>query len=87
MKAFSTCGSHLLVVSLFYGSGLGVYFRSAATSSSRTSLVASVMYTMVTLMLNPFIYILRNRDMKESLQGLLIRVGTLRGGAVTGLSE
>ena len=86
-KAFSTCGSHLLVVSLFYGSGLGVYFRSAATSSSRTSLVASVMYTMVTLMLNPFIYILRNRDMKESLQGLLIRVGTLRGGAVTGLSE
>ncbi|XP_053767209.1 olfactory receptor 7C1 [Desmodus rotundus] len=86
-KAFSTCGSHLLVVSLFYGSGLGVYFRSAATSSSRTSLVASVMYTMVTLMLNPFIYSLRNRDMKESLQGLLIRVGTLRGGAVTGLSE
>ena len=86
-KSFSTCGSHLLVVSLFYGSGLGVYFRSAATSSSRTSLVASVMYTMVTLMLNPFIYSLRNRDMKESLQGLLIRVGTLRGGAVTGLSE
>ncbi|XP_045709076.1 LOW QUALITY PROTEIN: olfactory receptor 7C1-like [Phyllostomus hastatus] len=85
-KAFSTCGSHLLVVSLFYGTGLGVYLSSAATSSSRTSLVASVMYTVVTPMLNPFIYSLRNRDMKESLQGLLIRVGTLRGGAVTELS-
>ena len=72
---------------MFYGASLGVYLSSAATSPSRTSLVASVMYTMVTLMLNPFIYILRNRDMKESLQGLLIRVGTLRGGAVTGLSE
>ncbi|XP_054419558.1 olfactory receptor 7C1-like [Pteronotus mesoamericanus] len=85
-KAFSTCGSHLLVVSLFYGTGLGVYFSSAATSSSRTSLVASVMYTMVTPMLNPFIYSLRNRDMKESLRGLLIRMGTLRGRALTGLS-
>ncbi|KAM5309018.1 olfactory receptor 7C1-like [Glossophaga mutica] len=85
-KAFSTCGSHLLVVSLFYGTGLGVYLSSAATSSSRTSLVASVMYTVVTPMLNPFIYSLRNRDMKESLQGLLVRVGTLGGGAVTGLS-
>uniref|UniRef100_G1Q5T4 Olfactory receptor n=2 Tax=Myotis lucifugus TaxID=59463 RepID=G1Q5T4_MYOLU len=59
-KAFSTCGSHLSVVSLFYGTGLGVYLSSAATSSSRTSLVASVMYTMVTPMLNPFIYSLRN---------------------------
>ncbi|MBZ3889679.1 Olfactory receptor 7C2 [Sciurus carolinensis] len=47
-KAFSTCGSHLLVVSLFYGTSLGVYFNSVATSSSRMSLMASVMYTMVT---------------------------------------
>ncbi|XP_036271756.1 olfactory receptor 7C2-like [Pipistrellus kuhlii] len=71
-KAFSTCGSHLSVVSLFYGTGLAVYLSSAATSSSRTSLVASVMYTMVTPMLNPFIYSLRNRDMKRALGGLLI---------------
>ncbi|XP_008156095.2 olfactory receptor 7C2 [Eptesicus fuscus] len=72
-KAFSTCGSHLSVVSLFYGTGLGVYLSSEATSSSRTSLVASVMYTTVTPMLNPFIYSLRNRDMKRALGGLLIR--------------
>ncbi|KAM4857046.1 olfactory receptor 7C2-like [Urocitellus parryii] len=47
-KAFSTCGSHLLVVSLFYGTGLGVYLSSAAAPSSRMSLMASVLYTMLT---------------------------------------
>ena len=72
-KAFSTCGSHFSVVSLFYGTGLGVYLSSAVTSSSRTSLVASVMYTMVTPMLNPFIYSLRNRDMKGALRRLFTR--------------
>ncbi|VTJ52901.1 Hypothetical predicted protein [Marmota monax] len=66
-KAFSTCGSHLLVVSLFYGTGLGVYLSSAATPSSRMSLMASVLYTMLTPMLNPFIYSLRNRDIKVAL--------------------
>ncbi|MBZ3871044.1 Olfactory receptor 7C2 [Sciurus carolinensis] len=70
-KAFSTCGSHLLVVSLFYGTGLGVYFSSAASPSSRMSLMASVMYTMVTPMLNPFIYSLRNRDIKVALGRVL----------------
>uniref|UniRef100_A0A8C3YF30 Olfactory receptor n=1 Tax=Catagonus wagneri TaxID=51154 RepID=A0A8C3YF30_9CETA len=76
-KAFATCGSHLSVVSLFYGTSLGVYLSSAATSSSRTSLLASVMYTMVTPMLNPFIYSLRNRDMKGALMRLLSRIASL----------
>ncbi|XP_034509236.1 olfactory receptor-like protein OLF4 [Ailuropoda melanoleuca] len=66
-KAFSTCASHLSVVSLFYGTGLGVYLSSAATQSSHSSAVASVMYTVVTPMLNPFIYSLRNKDIKEAL--------------------
>ncbi|XP_008562105.1 PREDICTED: olfactory receptor 7A17-like, partial [Galeopterus variegatus] len=66
-KAFSTCGSHLSVVSLFYGTGLGVYLSSAATQDSRASAIASVMYTVVTPMLNPFIYSLRNTDMKQAL--------------------
>ncbi|XP_008586383.1 PREDICTED: olfactory receptor 7C2-like [Galeopterus variegatus] len=70
-KAFSTCGSHLSVVSLFYGTGLGVYLSSAASLSSSASLMSSVMYTMVTPMLNPFIYSLRNRDMKGALRRLL----------------
>ncbi|XP_049496017.1 olfactory receptor 7C1-like [Panthera uncia] len=84
-KAFSMCGSHLSVVSLFYGTGLGVYLSSAATSSSRTSLVASVMYTIVTPMLNPFIYSLRNRDMKGALRRLLSRVVPLSSGVSGGV--
>ncbi|XP_005333182.2 olfactory receptor 7C2 [Ictidomys tridecemlineatus] len=73
-KAFSTCGSHLLVVSLFYGTGLGVYLSSVATQSSRITLMASVMYTMVTPMLNPFIYSLRNRDIKVALGRVLSKM-------------
>ncbi|CAK6445552.1 unnamed protein product [Pipistrellus nathusii] len=70
-KAFSTCGSHLSVVSLFYGTSLGVYLSSALTHSSLQNSVASVMYTVVTPMLNPFIYSLRNRDVKGALRRLL----------------
>ncbi|XP_057565618.1 olfactory receptor 7D4-like [Hippopotamus amphibius kiboko] len=70
-KAFSTCGSHLSVVSLFYGTGLGVYLTSAVTHSSQRHSIASVMYTVVTPMLNPFIYSLRNKDVKGALRRLL----------------
>uniref|UniRef100_A0A8D0KJX8 Olfactory receptor 7A17-like n=1 Tax=Sus scrofa TaxID=9823 RepID=A0A8D0KJX8_PIG len=69
-KAFSTCVSHLTVVSLFYCTSLGVYLSSSTTHSSQSSATASVMYTVVTPMLNPFIYSLRNRDMKRALQRL-----------------
>ncbi|XP_054548893.1 olfactory receptor 7A10-like [Talpa occidentalis] len=66
------CGLLLLaswvcVVSLFYGTALGVYLSSAATHNSRDSATASVMYTVVTPMLNPFIYSLRNKDIKQAL--------------------
>ncbi|KAM9686033.1 olfactory receptor 7A17-like isoform 1-T1 [Trichechus inunguis] len=67
-KAFTTCGSHLSVVSLFYGTGLGVYLSSAATQNSMASTMASVMYTVATPMLNPFIYSLRNKDIKQALK-------------------
>nr|XP_003413366.1 olfactory receptor 7A10-like [Loxodonta africana] len=70
-KAFSTCGSHLSVVSLFYGTALGVYLSSATTQNSRAVAVASVMYTIVTPMLNPFIYSLRNKDIKRALKSLV----------------
>ncbi|KAM4889389.1 olfactory receptor 7D11-like [Thomomys bottae] len=76
-KAFSTCGSHLCVVCLFYGAGLGVYISSAVTDSPRKSAVASVMYSVVPQMLNPFIYSLRNRDMKGALRRLAARVASL----------
>ncbi|XP_053786510.1 olfactory receptor 7A5-like [Desmodus rotundus] len=70
-KAFSTCASHLSVVSLFYGTTLGVYLGSAGTHSSQSSATASVMYTVVTPMLNPFIYSLRNKDIKKALERFL----------------
>ncbi|XP_045847124.1 olfactory receptor-like protein OLF4 [Meles meles] len=77
-KAFSTCASHLSVVSLFYCTMLGVYLSSAATQSSHASAVASVMYTVVTPMLNPFIYSLRNKDVKRALKTFFVKE-TLRG--------
>ncbi|XP_055285974.1 olfactory receptor 7G2-like [Moschus berezovskii] len=73
-KAFSTCGSHLSVVSLFYGTGFGLYICSAISEFSRKTAVTSLMYTVVTPMMNPFIYTLRNRDMKGALKKLIGRV-------------
>ncbi|XP_054315237.2 olfactory receptor 1A1 [Pongo pygmaeus] len=69
LKAFSTCGSHLTVVSLYYGTVMGMYFRPL-TNYSLKDAVITVMYTAVTPMLNPFIYSLRNRDMKAALRKL-----------------
>ena len=76
-KAFSTCGSHLSVVSLFYGTGFGVYISSALTNSSRNTAVLSMMYTVVPQMMNPFIYSLRNKDMKGALKKLIARTTSL----------
>uniref|UniRef100_A0A8D2DQ02 Olfactory receptor n=1 Tax=Sciurus vulgaris TaxID=55149 RepID=A0A8D2DQ02_SCIVU len=76
-KAFSTCGSHLSVVSLFYGTGFAVYISSAMSDSLRKTAVASVMYSVVPQMLNPFIYSLRNRDMKEALRKLISRTASI----------
>ncbi|XP_046504968.1 olfactory receptor 7D4-like [Equus quagga] len=75
-KAFSTCVSHLSTVFLFYGTSLGVYLSSAVTHSSHRSSIASVMYTVVTPMLNPFIYSLRNKDVKGALGRLLSRASS-----------
>nr|XP_020042623.1 LOW QUALITY PROTEIN: olfactory receptor 18-like [Castor canadensis] len=70
-KAFSTCGSHLSVVCLFYGTGMGEYFSSVVSNAPRKIMIASMMYIMVTLMLNPFVYSLRNKDIKQALWRLL----------------
>ncbi|XP_007534390.1 olfactory receptor 7A17-like [Erinaceus europaeus] len=72
-KAFSTCASHLSVVCLFYCTLLGVYLSSAAPHSSHLVSTASVLYTVVTPMLNPFIYSLRNKDIKRALKRLFVR--------------
>ncbi|XP_012372463.1 olfactory receptor 1L6 [Octodon degus] len=73
-KAFSTCGSHLTVVVLFYGSVIYVYFRPLSMYSVVRDRIATVMYTVVTPMLNPFIYSLRNKDMKRGLKKLRDRL-------------
>nr|XP_003422955.1 olfactory receptor 18-like [Loxodonta africana] len=73
-KAFFTCGCHLSVVCLFYGTAAGVYLSSAVSLTLRMGAVASVMFTVVTPMLNPFIYSLRNTDIKRALQRLLSRM-------------
>ncbi|KAM5307238.1 olfactory receptor 1F1-like [Glossophaga mutica] len=70
-KAFSTCGSHLCVVFLFYGTVIGVYFNSTSTHTAQTDMAATIIYTMVTPMLNPFIYSLRSRELKRALRKLL----------------
>nr|XP_034347631.1 olfactory receptor 7G2-like [Arvicanthis niloticus]XP_034347632.1 olfactory receptor 7G2-like [Arvicanthis niloticus] len=75
-KAFSTCGSHLSVVSLFYGTGFGVYITSKVIDSPKKIAVASVMYSIIPPMMNPFIYSIRNRDMKEALKKVISRVAS-----------
>ncbi|NP_999990.1 olfactory receptor Olr1368 [Rattus norvegicus] len=70
-KAFSTCGSHLAVVCLFYGTIIAVYFNPSSSHSAGRDIAAAVMYAVVTPMLNPFIYSLRNNDMKVALRKVL----------------
>ncbi|XP_003764403.1 olfactory receptor 151-like [Sarcophilus harrisii] len=70
-KAFSTCGSHLAAVAIFYGSIMFMYFKPASSSSMTQEKVASVFYTTVIPMLNPLIYSLRNKDVKEALKKVI----------------
>lgn len=69
-KAFSTCSSHLAAVGVFYGSIIFMYFKPS-TSDTEQEKVASVFYTTVIPMLNPLIYSLRNKDVKESIKKVL----------------
>ncbi|XP_005309121.3 olfactory receptor 10AG1 [Chrysemys picta bellii] len=70
-KAFSTCSSHLTVVTLFYGSGMIVYLRPKSRNSEDTEKLLSLFYTIVTPMFNPFIYSLRNKEVKAALRKLV----------------
>ena len=70
-KVFSTCGSHLTVVALFYGTIISVYIRPSSTYSVMKDRVITVIYTVVIPMLNPFIYSLRNKDMKQAMKKLM----------------
>nr|XP_027799883.1 olfactory receptor 6Q1 [Marmota flaviventris] len=66
-KAFSTCAAHLIVVGLFYGTLFFMYVRTKVASSINFNKVVSVFYSIITPMLNPLIYSLRNKEVKGAL--------------------
>ncbi|KFV54103.1 Olfactory receptor 1020, partial [Tyto alba] len=66
-KAFGTCASHMVVVIIFYGTLLFMYLRPSSSYSLGRDKIISVFYTVVTPMLNPFIYSLRNKEVKSAV--------------------
>ncbi|XP_058383544.1 olfactory receptor 5L1-like [Diceros bicornis minor] len=70
-KAFSTCASHLTAIVVLQGTILSIYCRPSLSNNRDTDKVASVFYTVVIPMLNPLIYSLRNKDVKEALKKVL----------------
>uniref|UniRef100_M3YEP6 Olfactory receptor n=1 Tax=Mustela putorius furo TaxID=9669 RepID=M3YEP6_MUSPF len=70
-KAFSTCASHMMAVTVFYGTLLFMYLQPRTNHSLDTDKMASVFYTLVIPMLNPLIYSLRNKDVKDALKRFL----------------
>ncbi|KAM8927113.1 olfactory receptor 1E5-like [Pelodytes ibericus] len=72
-KAFSTCSSHLTVVIFFYGTIAFMYLRPPTHISVNYDRIVSVIYTVVAPTLNPFIYSLRNKEVKGVLRKLLIK--------------
>uniref|UniRef100_A0A8D1AV97 Olfactory receptor n=1 Tax=Sus scrofa TaxID=9823 RepID=A0A8D1AV97_PIG len=67
-KTFGTCGSHLIVVSLFYGSALYAYLQSSNKDSKDQAKFISLFYTIIIPMINPLIYTLRNKDVKGAMR-------------------
>ncbi|NXJ66164.1 OR2A5 protein, partial [Rostratula benghalensis] len=76
-KAFSTCGSHLTVVTIFYGSAICMYMNPKSRPPQDRDKVVAVFYTLVAPMLNPLIYSLRNKDMKSALRRAMKRPKSL----------
>ncbi|XP_053120449.1 olfactory receptor 2G3-like [Hemicordylus capensis] len=66
-KAFSTCSSHLTVVTIYYGTGMFMYMRPKSLYSPENDKLISVFYAVINPMLNPIIYSFRNKEVKESL--------------------
>ncbi|XP_068110952.1 olfactory receptor 2G3-like [Hyperolius riggenbachi] len=73
-KAFSTCSSHLIVVSLYFGTIMFMYMRPQSKYSPDQDRAAAVLYTVVTPMLNPIIYSVRNKDIKGTILKLIGKV-------------
>ncbi|XP_053901069.1 olfactory receptor 6C4-like [Malaclemys terrapin pileata] len=73
-KAFSTCSAHLVIVTVFYGTLIFVYIVPNTRPSKHLHKMFSVFYTVLTPMVNPLIYSLRNKEVKEALRKALIKV-------------
>lgn len=73
-KAFSTCSSHLTVVVLYYGSCIFTYLRPVPTQSSVNTKLIPLMYSILTPLLNPIIYTLRNKDVKTAWKSMMEKI-------------
>ncbi|XP_073403003.1 olfactory receptor 1496-like [Dendrobates tinctorius] len=76
-KAFSTCSSHLIVVSFFYFTLLSIYLFPKGEETLNFSKFLSLLYTVFTPLINPIIYSLRNKDIKKSLQEIIKKCASL----------
>ncbi|XP_075128436.1 olfactory receptor 11L1-like [Leptodactylus fuscus] len=72
-KAFSTCSSHLIVVSIFYGTIFSVYIVPPKDLTISTSKILSLLYTVFTPLINPIIYSLRNKDIRKGVQEIFAK--------------
>ncbi|XP_027265058.1 olfactory receptor 2B11 isoform X2 [Cricetulus griseus] len=79
LKAFNTCSSHLLVVSLFYGPGIYIYMQPSEDGSQDLIKVLTLFYCVITPMANPFIYTLRNKDVIGAMRRLLRKAISTKG--------
>lgn len=78
-KTFSTCVSHLITVGLFYLSGISVYLRPKSTSTTlHQDKISAVFYTILVPMVNPIVYSLRNRELKQAIKKTFTRRGLER---------
>ncbi|XDB63291.1 PREDICTED: putative olfactory receptor 2B8 [Capra hircus] len=77
-KAFGACGSHLTVVSLFFGTAISVYFQPSSSDSQDQEKFMSLFYTVIIPMTNPLIYTLRNRDVKGVMKKVLWKASDSR---------
>nr|XP_006989783.1 olfactory receptor 141-like [Peromyscus maniculatus bairdii] len=72
-KVFSTCGSHLTGVSIYYGTILFMYMRPSSSYALEHDMIVSTFYAIVIPMLNPIIYSLRNKDVKQAMRRYLVK--------------
>ncbi|XP_069805731.1 olfactory receptor 12D1-like [Dendropsophus ebraccatus] len=72
-KVFSTCSSHLTIVTLFYGTAMSTYLGPSSETSLEKDRVAAILFTVITPTLNPIIYTLRNKEVKNAVQKLIKR--------------